>query len=413
MQKLNSASLSSKELWLFVVVCFLFLCLNLGFYYQKYKDFKSDEIFFANAYVAAIYDDNKTVKFETDSFHFYSKADQKNLAYLDEVTIEIETKNVDFVDYLHGFWAKSFMVEKQNQKSNSLLFELTEKIDKMHEDKNIASFFNALFFGTNLNKFVNTQSINFGILHLIALSGYHLSVIAAVVYFVVGFFYKFIHNKFFPFRNFKYDLLMISLVFVTFYVFLAGFIPSLVRSFAMYVFGVYLLRNNVKILSYNTLAIICIFLIAIFPKLLFAVGFWFSICGIFYIYLYLQYFSKLNKIVSFVFFNVWIFFAMNPIVHYFFDMTSLWQLSSPIFTMFFVVFFPLEIFLHIINFGDLFDFAINFVLQIETFQYPKSTNFEFFVLTIALSVGSIFSKKVFYFLNLFIVIYTIWLFSFF
>lgn len=396
-----------------MAICLLFFLTNLGYYHQKFKDFKSDEIFSTNGYVAAIYDDNKTIKFQTESFHFYTKTNLKNLQYLDEVKIIIETKHINFIDYLHGFWAKSFMIQSLQTKSNPLLFKLTQKIENMHTDKNISSFFNALFFGTNLNSFVNTQSINFGILHLIALSGYHLSVIATIVYFVFGFLYKFIHQKFFPFRNFRYDLLLMSLAFVTFYVYLAGFIPSLVRSFAMYVFGIYLLRNNIKILSYNTLAIICIFLVSIFPQLLFSIGFWFSICGIFYIYLYLQYFSNLNKIVSFVFFNIWIFFAMNPIVHYFFDMTSVWQLSSPIFTIFFVLFFPLEILLHSVNFGYLFDVGINFVLQIPTFQYPKSTSFEFFIFTIILSIGSIFSKKIFYMLNLFIGLYTIWLFSFF
>lgn len=406
----NNLFTKYKENLLFVFGVVIIFCCSLGYQYSKYRDFKSSATYSSNAYVLTVYDDNKTLKLQDSNFIFYTHIYKHDLAYLDKLEIQLLTDNVSFIDFLSGFWTKSMMPQNLHQKHNQLLFELTNKVSSMHQNSHISSFFNALFFGTNLTKYVQIQSINFGILHLIALSGYHLSVIAGIIYFSLGFIYRYYHGKYFPYRNYKYDILIFTSFVLFLYVQLAGFIPSLIRSFAMYLFAIFLMRNNIKILSFYTLGIIITFLIAIFPQLIFSVGFWFSAWGIFYIYLYLHYFSKLNATVSFILFNIWIFFAMNPIVHYFFDMTSLWQLSSPIFTIFFIVFFPLEIILHAINFGGLLDVGIEFFLNIPTVQYAKLTNIFFFVFTIILSILSIYSKKGFYLFNLFLVFFNIWLF---
>lgn len=406
----NNNNFSTKELWLFGLLISIIFCLNIIYYFQKYKDFKTEQIYSDDFFVVAIYPNNQTIKFSNGDFVFFSKIKNSNLEYLDIVNISIPTQKVTFENYLNQFWTKSFMIQKTGKKHSQLLFDLTQKIEDMHKNKEIASFFNALFFGTNLTQKVQDQSINLGILHLIALSGYHLSVIAGVVYLLFGMIYKFFHAKYFPYRNYKFDLLILSSIVITFYVYLAGFIPSLIRSFAMYLFAIFMLRKNIKILSYLTLLMVTLFLIAIFPPLLFSIGFWFSVWGIFYIYLYLQYFSKLNKIVSFVFFNFWVFFAMNPLVHYFFDMTSVWQLTSPLFTIFFVAFFPTEIILHFLNLGHVFDFLIEIALTLTTSRFPKTTSLEVFVLFITLSIGSIYSKKIFWIFNITLIVYSIWLF---
>jgi competence protein ComEC len=406
----NNTNFSTKELWLFGLFISILFSLNLIYYFQKYKDFKTEQVYTDSFFVQTVYDDKETIKFSNGDFTFNSKIKNCDLEYLDVVNITIPTQNVDFKEYLSQFWTKSFMIQKTNKKHNQLLFDLTKQIENMHPNSEIASFFNALFFGTNLTQKIQNQSINLGILHLIALSGYHLSVIAGVVYLVFGAVYRFLHAKYFPYRNYKFDLLLISSIIITFYVYLAGFIPSLIRSFAMYLFAIFMLRKNIKILSYLTLLIVGMFLIALFPPLLFSIGFWFSIWGIFYIYLYMQYFSKLNKIVSFVFFNFWVFFAMNPLVHYFFNMTSLWQLSSPFFTIFFVIFFPAEIILHFLNLGHIFDFLIEAAINFETTRFAKDTILEVFIIFLGLSIGSIYSKTIFYIFNFALIIYSFWLF---
>ena len=91
-------------------------------------------------------------------------------------------------------------------------------------------------------------------------------------------------------------------------------------------------------------------------------------------------------------------------------MTSLWQLSSPFFTIFFVIFFPAEIILHFLNLGHIFDFLIEAAINFETTRFAKDTILEVFIIFLGLSIGSIYSKTIFYIFNFALIIYSFWLF---
>jgi competence protein ComEC len=138
---------------------------------------------------------------------------------------------------------------------------------------------------------------------------------------------------------------------------------------------------------------------------------WLSIFGVFYIFLFIQYFSNLNKIISFILFNVWIFLSINPIVHYFFGIVSLSQLYSPLFTIGFVVFYPIELFLHLINMGGLLDNFIEMWLSIKPFSKEVFTPIWFFGSYILLSLFSIVSKKIFILFNIIMICFNLWLYG--
>jgi competence protein ComEC len=168
----------------------------------------------------------------------------------------------------------------------------------------------------------------------------------------------------------------------------------------MFIFGLYFLRSNIKILSFQTLLIVVLFIIAIFPKLLFSLSLWFSVAGVFYIYLFIQYFKNLNKYVAFIFFNIWIYLAINPITHYFFGTTSLVQLFSPLFTVGFSLFYPLELFLHFVGFGGILDSVIKMWLLSRPETYEVFTPLWLFISYLVISFFAISSQKMFILLNI-------------
>lgn len=242
-----------------------------------------------------------------------------------------------------------------------------------------------------------------------AISGFHLGILSFVIYGIFYLFYNPIHQRYFPYRNKKFDLLIFTMIILFIYLIYINIVPSFLRAFVMFLFGVYFLRANIKILSFQTLLIVILSILAIFPKLLFSLSLWFSVAGVFYIYLFIQYFKNLNKYIAFFLFNIWIYLAMNPITHYFFGTTSLVQLFSPIFTIGFSLFYPLELLLHSVRLGGLLDFIIEKWLSSKPPSYEVFTPLWFFFLYIFTSLLAIIYKHAFISLNFLFIIFNIYL----
>jgi len=112
-----------------------------------------------------------------------------------------------------------------------------------------------------------------------------------------------------------------------------------------------------------------------------------------------------SKVVQVLFFNFWIYFAMNPMVHYFFDTTSYEQLLSPILTILFTIFYPMELFLHTIGYGGVLDEYLKVFLSHKFNSFSVSTSLWFFAIYLVVSFAAIFSKKAFYILNFLLIIF--------
>ena len=110
-----------------------------------------------------------------------------------------------------------------------------------------------------------------------------------------------------------------------------------------------------------------------------------------------------------LFFNFWIFAAFNPIVHYFFGVTSWVQLLSPFTTILFTFFYPIELFLHIFGIGSLLDSYLIDFINIDYETTDKMTPYLFFLFYILVSFLSIWSKKAFFILNILIISFNIYL----
>jgi len=135
-----------------------------------------------------------------------------------------------------------------------------------------------------------------------------------------------------------------------------GFIASFLRAFLMSVAGFYMICKKIKILNFYTLFGVILFSVALFPQLLFSVGFYFSCLGVFYIFVYLLYFApKFNLVANSLLLNLYVFFAMEVAVLYFFPLISLLQFSVLAINYLFGVFYPLSFLLHLFGYGDIFD----------------------------------------------------------
>lgn len=396
-----------------LLVLIIILLINLSIEYSKYKELIDDEVYETKVKVLNIYPkkDYNILRLSAPNFDFFTNIDKsESVEKLDILNILILSKNISFLDYLKGFYAKS-IIFKKIEKQSSFKDEIIKKIDSNHEDNITKELFQALFLAIPISKELRDICTNYGISHLIALSGFHLGVLSFVIYWIFYFPYTYLHKKYFLYRNKKYDLLLISISFLFFYLILTNVVPSLLRAFVMFVFAIFLLRYNIKLFSYTTLFIVFLIVISLFPKYFFSLGFWFSIIAVFYIFLFLQYFSKLNKYLQIVLFNLWMFLIFNPIVHFYFPQTSYEQFLSPLITILFTFFYPFEIFAHIFDFAIYFDGFIKKFLYWDMYVYNVETPFYFFIVYLMFSLASIFYKKAFWVLNILMIIFNLYLYN--
>ena len=394
----------------FLLLFFIFL-INISIEHKKYEELTYEEIFETKVSVLNIYDkkDYQVLKLKADNFIFYTSLDKEiKLDKLDILNIAFISKKVTFIDYLKGFYSKTIYFDKLERNRN-FKDELIYKINLNHQNEMISELFQALFLAIPISSNLRDICTNYGISHLIALSGFHIAVISFVIYWLLYFPYSFFHKRYFPYRNRKFDLLVICILVLFSYLFFVGIVPSLLRSLIMLVLSVILLRNNIEIFSFGTLLYTVLLIITFIPSFIFSLGFWFSVIAVFYIILYMKYFYNMNKYLSFIFFNFWMFLIFNPIVHFYFPQTSYEQFLSPIITVFFTLFYPFEIFAHIFDFAIYFDDYLKIFLEYKMNVFEVFTPFYFFVIYVVFSLVSTINKKAFYFLNILMVLFSFYL----
>lgn len=402
-----------------LLIAFLTLCffINLFFEYNSFLKFKSENLFETKAQIINIYPKDKfdILRLKSDSFEFFgSIIKDDEIVKLGYVNVAIDTRRVSFIEYLKGFYTKIIYYDIiiDTTKSSYLKQKIIEKIEKNHTNKEIIELFNTLFLAIPLVKEVKDVFINLSISHIIALSGFHLVVLSFTIYWILFFPYSYLHKRYFPYRNIRFDILIITISILLYYLILTDVVPSLLRAFVLFCLGVLFLRSNIKIVSYLTLLFTFLIVIALFPRYIFSIGFWFSISAVFYIYLFVQYFNKLNKWQILIIFNSWMFLIFNPIVHYFFYQTAIEQFYSIPITIIFTIFYPIEIVLHIFDIAIYFDWILEALIGFKFKVYDTATPLWFFTLYVASSFLSIYSKKAFWFLNILMIVFNIYIFLF-
>ncbi len=367
-----------KEYLLCGVILSLLLALNLYLEYLNYQKLDFSKPASLNAQILLQYPktkDQKTyfvLKLQSKGMIFYStiKEPLKNLQYR-YAQFFGKIKPCSFLESLRSCFFQTYsfsLTRKQDFKSHWRHF-----IDSAHSSALVGNLYRALFIGDSLNKDLRDRANALGINHLLAISGFHLGILSAGVYFLFSLFYTPLQKRYFPYRNAFYDIGVLVWVFLLGYLLLLDFLPSFFRAFLMGLLGFLACFFGVRLLSFKLLILACCIAIALLPKLLFSVGFLLSVCGVWYIFLFLKHTQAFFKTSSFLMrsfqvisLSVLVFLNMLIIAHAFFPMFSPYQLFSIPLGLIFIVFFPLSLFLHAVGLGSLLDPILNMPLTIPT-----------------------------------------------
>ncbi|WP_183030639.1 ComEC/Rec2 family competence protein [Helicobacter pylori] len=375
-------STPKEYLWCGVFLSLL-LAINLYLEYLNYQKLDFSKPTSLNAQILLQYPktkDQKTyfvLKLQSKGMIFYTtiKEPLKNLQYR-HAQFFGRIKSCSFLESLKSCFFQTYsfsLTRKQDFKSH-----LRHFIDSTHSSALVGNLYRALFIGDSLNKDLRDRANALGINHLLAISGFHLGILSASMYFLFSLFYTPLQKRYFPYRNAFYDIGVLVWVFLLGYLLLLDFLPSFFRAFLMGLLGFLACFFGVRLLSFKLLVLACCIAIALLPKLLFSVGFLLSVCGVWYIFLFLKHTQIFFKDSSFlkrsfqaIVLSVLVFLNMLIVVHAFFPMFSPYQLFSIPLGLIFIVFFPLSLFLHAVGLGSLLDHILSMPLTIPTISIPS------------------------------------------
>ena len=395
------------------------ILVRLFIEYQSYQSFISKPFYYTHAKVINAYEKSKGKKHyqvlkvrSDDGFTFYTTNYSKEDFYHKRLRLQIfPNENISFSDYLGTFYVKS-KIKNQELLPQTFKDNLLKKVASEHQDISLQSFYNAIFFATPLEKELREKISMLGVSHLVALSGFHLGILWGLVYGLLLLLYRPLQQHFFPYRHTLFDVGLVAIVILGAYLWFVDFPPSLVRSYAMVLVGWIVLLLGMELLSFTFLTTIVLILVVLFPSLLVSLSFGLSVAGVFYIFLLLQYSKGVKSwMISLVFIPIGIFVLMLPIVHSVFGVTSNYQLLSPLLSLLFVPFYPVAMILHLLGFGYVFDTVLS-----GLFNLPQESTEVLLPICMmlgyaGLSIGAIWSKKLFWSVISLALFYALYIFS--
>jgi competence protein ComEC len=398
---------TKREFFIFILASGFILCYSLLIEFNNYKNLTKFDSNIVSATILKHYTKTKTttkgktktyqiLKLKADrGFSFYTM--QNKLpphAKGSKITLEIWASKISFYQYMNSFFTFSKVI--QLNKTPSPKQKLNSYISSCHTNKNISEIYQALYTATPLDKKLQQTFSYLGISHLVAISGFHLGVLSVLLFFIFKTPYTFFQNRYFPYRSYKLDSFIIISSILLLYLLFLDSPASLLRAFVMFVVGFGLYERGFKIISMQTLFLTAVLILSFFPRLFFSLGFWLSVGGVYYIYLFLLYFKKLGKIYQFVLLPVWVYLMMLPHSLFIFKSFSLWHPLSIIWSILFSIFYPLSILFHILGIGDLLDNSLVWLINIPTTPVDITISWYVELLFILISILAIpeISRKI-------------------
>jgi competence protein ComEC len=397
-----------------IYIFLAFLMLRLLISYNSYQEFISKPFYFIDATVIDSYTKHKdsysytVLKLRSDDgLRFFTTTHSQRDFKDTKVRLQIfPNDSISFGEYMSSFYVKS-KLKSTKALSPTLKQKISQYISNQHTSSSIASFFSAIFLATPLDKTIREQISKLGVSHLVALSGLHLGLLWAFMYAVLLYPYRFLQQRFFAYRYDMFDLGFIALIFLGYYVYMVGYPPSLLRAYGMLFFGWGVLVMGLELVSFEFLLTVVMVLLLVLPSLLFSIGFWLSVIGVFYIFLILGYTKEYDKkIVAFVMLPIGIYLLMQPIAHAIFGTTTFYQLASPLLSILFTPFYIISIFLHLIGVGGVFDNLLSKLLSLKITSVDITIPKWFIVPYLILSYKAIKNKMAFYILLIIVLLYS-------
>lgn len=380
---------NKKEFFVALGVVLGIALFSLGLEFYRYTEFSKTALHVSKATVLNHYqktnENGKTydvIKLKLDSGEVFYTVSWKPLhvSLKSRVKVKFELKDLSFKAYLSGFFASSkFIYDIYEDDPPFDARGLYRFVTDQHEDATMAELYRALLFATPLSKELREEVQKWGITHLIAISGYNVGVISFLLFFFLKPFYVFFQSRYFPYRNALADLTPIVFAVLIAYMVVIDYVPPFMRAVVMSIVGFFFFSRGVKILSFETLGICSVGILAFVPSLFFSLSFWFSVAGVFYLFLFLHHVKWRNPIALFLGLDVFVFVCMLPIVHAFFPVFTLLQLTSPLWSIVFIVFYPLGLVLHLLGMGDLLDSGVLWFLHVKAYSYDISVPYWFLI----------------------------------
>jgi competence protein ComEC len=398
---------SKREILNFILACGFILSYTLLIEFQNYKNLVRFDSALVHATVLIQYAKTKetkkyqVLKLKSESgFTFYT-AQSKSFPHAKgkKLALEIYTDKISFYNYFTSFYANSKVIDIDSDAS--LKEKLNNFIASKHDNGDVIGIYQALFTATPLSKNLQSTFSTLGVSHLLAISGFHLGVLSALLFFLLKYPYKTLQDRYFPYRNSKLDIFITIASILLIYLLFLESPASLLRAFGMLIVGFILYDRGFKIISMQTLLLTTILLLAFFPRLLFALGFWLSVGGVFYIFLFLIHFKDLSKIWQFILIPFWTYLLMFPYSLAFFGSFSIYHPLSIVWTTLFTLFYPLSIFLHLIGYGNILDGVLESFISLGEAQTNVTLGFGWLILHIILSLLGMYKRKIIWLLLLY------------
>jgi competence protein ComEC len=270
-----------------------------------------------------------------------------------EVLIELQVAKVTFLDYFKGFRTRGSIVEVYP------LLSLKERwyryIASVHDDQQMKELYGALFVSTPMSQEFQALVGAMGLSPVLSISGYHFGILSLIAYFLLRTPYRWVQNRYFPYRHGNRDLFWIVAGLLFMYLSILEFNPAMVRSFGMIVVGYWLYDRGIKIVSFQTLLIAVGLTLAFFPRLFFSLSFWFSSFGVLSIFIFIRYYEHWKPWQIFLALHFWCYLVMLPISLAIFGTFSWWHIGSIPINLLFNLYYPTVLALHLTSWADVFD----------------------------------------------------------
>jgi competence protein ComEC len=370
----------------------------------QYRDFISKPFYVTDARVIDAYMKTKgdyryqVIRAKSkEGWEFYTTLPSKHLYRYHRLRLRlIPNEDIGFFDFLGRFYVKSRLIDAKAD-FDGLRHTLLDAVAAQHDTEEITRFYQAIFLAEPLPKAMRERISAWGVSHLVALSGFHLGILASVLYLLLRPVYRLWQRRYAPYRSEWVDTGAAVALLLGAYVWLAGAPDSLVRAYAMTLTGWAALIAGVSLLDTALLFSVAGALLAWNPSFLVSLGFWLSVAGVFYIVLLLRYGKRLSAFMQgAVLIPAGVYVLMLPVVHFFFTTVSPLQLLSPLLSLLFTLFFPLTLVLHLIGYGGMLDDVTKLFFNTQVSTYEVNTPLWFFVLYLALSFAAVRYKAAFY-----------------
>lgn len=412
--------LDYQEFLSVVLLLTMILIVRLLILYNDYSEFISKPFYYTQATVLLQYTKYKgkksykvlQLKDDSSGRRFYTTTHiKKDLKHTILRVKLYPNDTISFFDYLGVYFVNS-KIKIRQKKIASTKERLLEQIELQHQEQELTSFYQAIFLATPLSAQMREKIASLGISHLVALSGFHLTILWGLIYGFLSLIYKPLQQRWFPYRMMLLDMGIVTLLLLGIYLWFVDFPPSLMRSYAMLSIGWIVLLLGIELLSFELLGFVVMLLLASFPNLLVSIGFFFSVMGVFYIYLLIHWNQNLHNIRYILSIPIGIFLLMLPLVHGVFAMISTWQLLSPLLSLAFMLFYPLVIFLHLIGHGGLLDMQLLYLFELPTKHYEDTLPLWMVSIYLLLSLLAMKSLRLFQLTTLLAFGYALYIFAY-